>query len=427
MALAQRFHEASALEDVGDVDDAIGIYQQLADSASSKEISRDGGVPAVLVASYALNAIAGHKLAAGNVVVAREHFMQAIGLVSGNCIAQLNLANLEREHGNVVRALELYTQIAASHLQKNDSFQDSEEMQMWYHGPRENCITEASYYCALILHQRGEAAEALPYLRRFGFKYRISPQVWEAARVQLSPAAKPSSSSDCPVVLQRNALPPALHSSLLRTFAKDSSFWAETNYPDCGYFSFYYGLDAAPSNTVELLIRHLLQLLPAEKAAQVVGAEWWVHTRAVGRHLGHALHFDTDENTLDASGAVRHPLVSSVVYLSGSGGSSGGSGGGSGGGGSSSSDADGSGGSGGSGGSDAGRVNREHASGCRASGSSRAADMSKLPSGGPTIVLDQTFEGEAAERVFVVHPVDGGTVLFTVLLLYHCTCCSAPR
>ena len=57
-----------------------------------------------------------------------------------------------------------------------------------------------------------------------------------------------------------------------------------------------------PSHAVERLISELLPKLPKLQAraagggaSKIVGAEWWVHTRAAGRHLGHQLHFDTDE------------------------------------------------------------------------------------------------------------------------------------
>ena len=50
---------------------------------------------------------------------------------------------------------------------------------------------------------------------------------------------------------------------------------------------------------------------------EIIGAEWWVHHRPVGANLGHQLHFDTDEALLDQKQEVTHPLVSSVLYLTG--------------------------------------------------------------------------------------------------------------
>ena len=50
---------------------------------------------------------------------------------------------------------------------------------------------------------------------------------------------------------------------------------------------------------------------------EIIGAEWWLHHRPVGANLGHQLHFDTDEALLDQQGKVTHPLVSTVLYLTG--------------------------------------------------------------------------------------------------------------
>ena len=50
-------------------------------------------------------------------------------------------------------------------------------------------------------------------------------------------------------------------------------------------------------------------------------AEMWAHTRQPGSSLGHHLHFDTDEASLRLdSSAVRFPIASCVLYLTGEGG-----------------------------------------------------------------------------------------------------------
>lgn len=48
----------------------------------------------------------------------------------------------------------------------------------------------------------------------------------------------------------------------------------------------------------------------------LMGAEWWVHSRTHGS--GHQLHYDMDEGRLRTSRGkdVRHPLVSTILYLS---------------------------------------------------------------------------------------------------------------
>jgi hypothetical protein len=58
-------------------------------------------------------------------------------------------------------------------------------------------------------------------------------------------------------------------------------------------------------------------LILDEEATQIQGFEWWVHTRPIQANLGHNLHFDTDESLLDQEGKVTHPILSSVLYLTG--------------------------------------------------------------------------------------------------------------
>ena len=43
------------------------------------------------------------------------------------------------------------------------------------------------------------------------------------------------------------------------------------------------------------------------------------HSRLAGRNVGHELHFDLEERALEATGRVVHPMLSSVLYLSGGG------------------------------------------------------------------------------------------------------------
>ena len=59
------------------------------------------------------------------------------------------------------------------------------------------------------------------------------------------------------------------------------------------------------------------QSLPKAVADSIVGYEWWPHTRPVQANLGHNLHFDTDESLLAETGDITHPIVSSVLYLTG--------------------------------------------------------------------------------------------------------------
>ena len=151
-----------------------------------------------------------------------------------------------------------------------------------------------------------------------------------------------------PVRMWRSVVPSDLGSTLRSTFAPEANYWEETDYHTRGYYSFWFDAQAQPSNAVEALINtHLRPLvepllieaakekaLAAEKAntsstnsaaaaspvaSPLVGCEWWVHSRPVGKaSVGHQLHYDTDELSLARGGDVFHPLLSSVVYLTGS-------------------------------------------------------------------------------------------------------------
>merc|ERR1719291_1216846 len=138
-------------------------------------------------------------------------------------------------------------------------------------------------------------------------------------------------SDECDAVMRvlPDAIPCELHSELKRVFAPDSAFWEETGYhsQERGYFSFYYNLASSPSHVVEKLITSLRSRLPRKAREAVVGAEWWLHTKPGGRHVGHQLHFDTDEAALAAAAqrgirkkrkgkaSPSFPIYSTVCYV----------------------------------------------------------------------------------------------------------------
>ena len=160
-------------------------------------------------------------------------------------------------------------------------------------------------------------------------------------------------------------MPPALLQRLRAAFAIDSLFWEQTDYSARGYFSFWEATAAPPATLIDVYVREVLLPLVAN-ADDVVGAEWWVHTRASRRSIGHQMHFDTEEATLQLTGEVVHPTVSSVLYLSGGG-------------------------------------------------------------GDPTVVFDQRADDDApAAHAHVSHPVEGAVLLFPGDRL-HCVCPAAPR
>ena len=124
---------------------------------------------------------------------------------------------------------------------------------------------------------------------------------------------------------------------MTKVFAPDAAFWKESNYSTRGYYSFFHDFDGAaakkqPCNLIEeVIINHLLpraqQCLDnmaksdgeksnsCDDSNTIRGFEWWAHTRPIQANLGHNLHFDTDESILDQEGKVKHPVLSSVLYL----------------------------------------------------------------------------------------------------------------
>ena len=125
--------------------------------------------------------------------------------------------------------------------------------------------------------------------------------------------------------MYRSVLRGEIFERLQAAFAErpsQESFWSAHSYddPDTCYFSYWDALTEAPSNLVEEAIRSLhSSLLPHHPGLKRCrGAEWWVHKRGHGD--AHQLHYDTDENFFQTGRGVKHPILSSVLFLSACGG-----------------------------------------------------------------------------------------------------------
>jgi hypothetical protein len=230
----------------------------------------------------------------------------------------------------------------------------------------------ASFMSAFLLSTLSKHDEALVHLQKFRLSHRIHPNVWLAAeseattnkqdKVVPSPSAASSFSSS--LLFQPRSygkdvgdrssmnhghgiLPPELYQRMCALFAPNSPYWKESNYDHRGYYSYFIDLSNDKSNGVhsvrdhptnvieDVIVNHLLPL--AEQVLQdsmrirsesssassppppsrIVGAEWWTHTRPLGANLGHQIHFDTDESLLEREKRVTHPIISSVLYLTG--------------------------------------------------------------------------------------------------------------
>jgi hypothetical protein len=189
--------------------------------------------------------------------------------------------------------------------------------------------TAAMLYSMMNDHEK--AKKQLLQFRQL--THRLHPNLWkkamEANALKL-PEGKPS--SDDPVSFQdlsemKGLLPEKLYKSLCHVFRPQSPYWQESDYAHRGYYSFFADAPTSsggkagskPTNVIDdIVVNHLLPLARQRTNENIVGYEWWVHTRPIAHHLGHNLHFDTDEAHLLTEGEATHPVVSSVLYLTGS-------------------------------------------------------------------------------------------------------------
>jgi tetratricopeptide (TPR) repeat protein len=282
---------------------------------------------------------------------AAAHRQQAVGhaevaleLWPENSAAALTLAHLLRESGNLRRALALYKDVATrtvpfpSHEETEEENSDSDDedgtpydwrREFIYAPHHHNCLPVALSNLAVLLSQMGLHDEAEVAIGRIGCQARIAPNVWRCANNDDEGAATTTTTPKAaPARIYPRAIPKPLLACLQHAFNKDARYWAENHYEENpGYFSWWYNVSMPPLNMVEALIRDIMLPLVDECNASkfansddpIVGAEWWVHKRKVGRNLGHALHWDTDESSLNRLGAqgLRHPCWSSVCYLGG--------------------------------------------------------------------------------------------------------------
>ena len=425
------FAQAQQLENEGDADAALAAYTELvraARAAHSSTLTYDetsgpgtGGEiidsvpPTALVVSVALNSLGGLLLDARKLSDASAAFEDSLSVWGANGMALINLGDLEREHGGFETGFVHYQKAAelppledaddaddadgqASHTEEGqgeegeevgeEEEEEEEGESDWFAsfvvGPRVECVAQASYMCALMLHQLDRGSEAARYLRRFDIRHRLAPHVWalvnhneikadvdveatdgteaagapeatDAAAAAPSTAAAATKATKATkearkargsaavaderasgkgasgegacggraadgeggvVVRWEGGVAPELLRRLKAAFTQDSPFWRETDYAERGYFSFWHDAAMPPRTVVDELAMALLPL--TGHAERIVGFEWWVHTRAEARSIGHQMHFDTEEASL-AAGRLVHPLVSSVTYLSGGG------------------------------------------------------------------------------------------------------------
>ena len=200
----------------------------------------------------------------------------------------------------------------------------------------------ARFMCAMLWSMEGRHDRSLDHLRGFQFTHRLHPNVWKIGKPP-PPQAKQVADINPPLAFQPpgGILPSHLYAAITKLFAPDSAYWIESDYATRGYYSFFHKYDSGnaeqPRNLLEdIIINHLLpraqqclvnmtktnskngdEKSDSSDSTTICGFEWWTHTRPIQANLGHNLHFDTDESMLDQEGKVTHPVLSSVLYLTG--------------------------------------------------------------------------------------------------------------
>ena len=106
-------------------------------------------------------------------------------------MALTNLADVERERGCVREAARHYQTAASLPSTEWPTVTPSDWFEAWVAEPRTECVGLATYMCALLLHQALAFDEALPYLQRFGIRWRLAPCVWSAIVTPPSPKGAP--------------------------------------------------------------------------------------------------------------------------------------------------------------------------------------------------------------------------------------------
>jgi hypothetical protein len=253
----------------------------------------------------------------------------------------------------------LLNQVAGVELLGNNE-QDDEEEENEVDPPEDDDIFDewseslvegtARFMAAMQFSMANCHDDAAKQLEYFDVTHRIHPIIWQWSSFSSLDAVdggnpqnqhhpqpqqdSPPTKVFTPVAFRHSdgILPEPLYRRLCETFAPKSPFWTESSYANRGYYSFFTDLPPrdengegfVASNLIEdVVCNHLLPLAMEQlnetksTSTKIVGFEFWLHTRPMASNLGHNLHFDTDEVLLSQEGLVTHPIVSSILYLTG--------------------------------------------------------------------------------------------------------------
>lgn len=112
------------------------------------------------------------------------------------------------------------------------------------------------------------------------------------------------------VTLVDGALPPRQHRALKAAIVGLGRERLVAGYQT----TFWYPLDAPPSNRVEQAVPALFALLPSPQRRRVVGVEWWL-SRMRTSNVKVDFHRDRDNARFASTGVEVHPRFSSLLYL----------------------------------------------------------------------------------------------------------------
>ena len=201
-------------------------------------------------------------------------------------------------------------------------------------------VEATSRFMAAMLHSTaGRQEVAKSHLEHFPVTHRVHPSIWQPpAEARMTTTDDDNKKVAKYVSPGGGIIPTHLYDRLCQVFAPDAAYWQESDYNHRGYYSYYMDKPTTRKTDRLFIVTNLMDdiiwnhLYPriikhqrnidsgnddTHDNDKIVGAEWWIHTRAIQANLGHNLHFDTDEALLAQESQITHPRWSSVLYLTG--------------------------------------------------------------------------------------------------------------
>ena len=177
-----------------------------------------------------------------------------------------------------------------------------------------NCEFESLFHARqqlALLYCQSDNVETPNLLKRLNYTRRLSKSVLNYETI----AEDIESKEYC--YYYDDFLPSNLLHRMQHVFKSNADFWVSHDYNELksnGYFSYIFELGLGASNFIEQIIALIFKRIQTDdpvKANQIKYAEWWAHCRP--HNKGHQFHYDSEN---EGQGIVRHPIYSTVLYLS---------------------------------------------------------------------------------------------------------------